>query len=157
MLAAQQGIMQQNKDIKLNVACGLNPLEGYIGIDKCKESDADIILDVTKEALPYKDNSVDDITTKHTLEHFDFEGTIFVMNEFWRVLKPGHILYAIVPHRKGEGAWTLSHKTYWDERSFTFFTQDRNYKLYGVKLWKIKQVVTNKRPEVHCKMEPIKP
>jgi len=145
------------EEIKLDVACGDAKIKGHIGIDKCKESDADIILDITKEPLPYEDSSVDEICSKHTLEHLDFEGVIFAMNEFWRVLKPGHILYAIIPHRKGEGAWTLSHKTYWDERSFAFFTEDRNYKLYRAKLWKIKQIVTNKRPEVHCKMEPIKP
>ena len=144
------------EEIKLDVGCGLHKEEGHIGIDKCKQSDADIFLDVTRQKLPYDDDSVDHIFTKHTLEHFDFEGVVFVMNEFWRVMKPGHLLHAIVPNRKGEGAWTLSHKTYWDENSFRFFEQRRNNRLYGVKLWKIVEMVTNKRPDTHCKMEPIK-
>ena len=53
-----------------------------------RERTADLVLDVTKEALPYDDDTVDVVFTSHTLEHIYPQQLDFVLSEFHRVLKP---------------------------------------------------------------------
>jgi len=55
--------------------------------------------DVTK-GLPFDDASVDYIYTSHMLEHLHKEDAIFVLKEFYRVLKPKGVLRVVVPDLK---------------------------------------------------------
>lgn len=75
--------------IKLNVGGGKGhpKLDDWTIVD-LRESSADLLLDITKEKLPYEDNSVDIIFTSHTLEHIYPQKIDFVLDEFYRVLKP---------------------------------------------------------------------
>lgn len=146
--------------IKLNVACGKDIREDYVNIDKI-DCGQEIIRDITK-GLPFSDNSVDEILFKHAMEHLEFEEIVFVMNEFWRVLKKGGLLYVVCPHRKSPGAYTITHKSFIDETTFDFFRRERSEKLFGVKgLWEIKEMIVNKSREgaikdIHVKLNPIK-
>lgn len=110
--------------IVLDVGCGRNKLSSgsrkVVGIDKSKDSDADVIVDIEKERLPFKDESIDRVYTSHTLEHI--ENILFVMNEFWRVLKWDGLLTIEVPHKDCDLAWQdPTHKRYFVEDSFKFF------------------------------------
>ena len=63
-------------------------LKGYINIDSSSLVKPDIVADICK--LPFKNSSVDEIYTAHTLEHVnDFEKA---MKELHRVLKTGGTL-----------------------------------------------------------------
>jgi predicted SAM-dependent methyltransferase len=141
--------------IKLDIACGDAKREGYIGIDQSPNSDADIIRDIEKECLPFCDCSIDAIFSKHTLEHIN--NIIFVMNEFWRVLKPNSELEISVPHKDSQNAVSINHVRFWDESCFDFFRQERSMKLYGLKgIWNIEEMVTNERKDMYVRMTPIK-
>jgi len=120
---------------RLDVGCGKNLRDGHIGIDKSSLSDAYFIIDVEKEHLPYGDFTVDSIYCSHTLEHI--EDIIFVMNEFWRVLKWEGTIEIHVPHVDCELAWQdPTHKRYFNEHSWKFFCGNYivKHKLdYGIK------------------------
>src|SRR4051812_20709677 len=47
---------------------------------------------------PWSDNSVDEVHTSHTVEHFTAEERIHFVNELYRILKPGATVKIIVPH-----------------------------------------------------------
>ena len=83
--------------LKLHLACGHDYNEEYINIDLYAPEDAkcDVRFDVTK--LPYDDNSVDEIKAFHIIEHFNFFEIKEVLNEWYRVLKPGGKLYLETP------------------------------------------------------------
>lgn len=51
---------------------------------------------ISKGSLPFADASIESIITHHCLEHIG-EGFLPLMNEVYRVMKPGGILYAITP------------------------------------------------------------
>jgi len=55
----------------------------------------DVRFDVQK--LPYPDNSVDEIKAFHIIEHFNFFEIKDVLEEWYRVLKPGGRLYLETP------------------------------------------------------------
>lgn len=87
------------REIKLDIGCGRNKKVGYVGLDKTDYPEVDYVVDISKELLPYSDESVDEVYSHHTLEHIDGPDRVFVMNEIWRVLKPGGRVEIHVPHK----------------------------------------------------------
>ncbi|MEX3010166.1 methyltransferase domain-containing protein [Hoeflea sp. TYP-13] len=82
----------------LDLGCGQKKIEGAVGIDFSSMSDADLILNLNEEYLPYEDSSVDLIYSSHTLEHLSIDGFFHVMKEAYRVLKPGGQSNIVVPY-----------------------------------------------------------
>ena len=80
--------------VKLNVGCGGVKLPGYIGIDSNPRSGADIIKPAHN--LPYKEGTVDEIRSSHMLEHVKLLSA--TLSEWFRVLKPGGLLWIRVPN-----------------------------------------------------------
>lgn len=110
-----------DKPILLDIGCGKNKLihSDYkvIGVDIWENSDADIIGPANK--LPFDDSCVDAIYTRHFLEHFTYEETIELFNEFFRVLKPGCSIDIVVPHVSCISAFQdPTHKAFFTKRSF---------------------------------------
>ncbi|MFH1393061.1 MAG: carbamoyltransferase C-terminal domain-containing protein [Patescibacteria group bacterium] len=79
--------IKKEKEIKLDVGCAKNKKEGYIGVDIDPESDADIITSALD--LPFDDNSVGEIYSRHLVEHFSPDEAEKFFNEIYRVLKKG--------------------------------------------------------------------
>ena len=64
---------KKSKLVKLDIGCGKNKKEGFIGIDIDPHSNADIISSALK--LPFDDESIDEIHSSHLVEHFSLEET----------------------------------------------------------------------------------
>jgi SAM-dependent methyltransferase len=90
-------IMEQDKILILDIGCGRKKIAGAVGIDFSSMSDADLVIDLNHEPLPYDDSSVDFIYSSHTLEHLSTKGFIHVMQEAYRVLRPGAQFKIVVP------------------------------------------------------------
>jgi predicted SAM-dependent methyltransferase len=105
--------------IKLDLGCGNNKQKGFIGIDKNKSDQVNIICDLEKKKLPFKDNSVDQIHTRHFLEHTNNPDKI--IDEIYRVLKPKGKVIIIVPHWSWYGSYTFMHKRFFHSRDFNFY------------------------------------
>jgi ubiquinone/menaquinone biosynthesis C-methylase UbiE len=116
------------KRICLDIGCGLKKKEGCIGIDLIKTESVDIIA--VAENLPFKDNSVDAIYTRHTLEHVsDFEKAI---KEIWRVSKPGAVIEIIVPFWAHHSANHPLHKRFFNRFSFDDYSIQKKDKTFVV-------------------------
>lgn len=85
--------------IFLNIGCGLTKLDNFINIDADPSVEPDLVLDVTK-GLPYSDSSVNKIYFSHTIEHIVERYHGIVLEEFWRVLVPGGLLFITYPEFK---------------------------------------------------------
>jgi len=88
--------------MKLNLGCGNEKIKGYLNCDISKEVKPDKIVNLEKK-LPFKNNSIDEIITNHTLEHI--EKFIPLMEEFYRISKPGAIIKIRVPYFAYPGAF----------------------------------------------------
>lgn len=75
--------------VKLNIGSGLAELQGFISLDR----------KLGHEAYPLKQaaNSVDEIRASHILEHFGFGEVPQVLDDWFRVLKPGGRMRIAVP------------------------------------------------------------
>jgi SAM-dependent methyltransferase len=85
------------KQIKLNLGCGTNKIQGYIGLDIEKSCKPDIIHDFIKKPLPFKTQSINEIVFFHTIEHLPKSVHFPVLIEIFRVLKKGAKVYITYP------------------------------------------------------------
>lgn len=80
----------------LDIGCGGNKVHGAVGVDRLSLPGVDVVCDFSKDPLPFEDQSVDIIHTRHTLEHMvDLDR---LLREFSRVLKPRGQVFVTVPH-----------------------------------------------------------
>lgn len=81
--------------MKLNIGCGPQRKEGYIGIDLLRTGGADVVADGLK--LPIKRSSISAVYTSHVIEHFDRSDLPNILTEWARVLHQGGALEIICP------------------------------------------------------------
>lgn len=81
---------------KLHLGCGGKHLDGYINIDLYKQTGVDKVMDATDLSL-FVNNSVDEIRSEHFIEHFTYHQAAKAFKEWFRVLKPGGLLFIECP------------------------------------------------------------
>lgn len=86
------------KQVKLNLGCGDTKISGYINIDAEKTCKPDLVLDLKRQNLPYKKDTVDEVIMFHTIEHIEKRLHGRVLTEIARVLKPTARLYLSYPN-----------------------------------------------------------
>ena len=117
----------KKKLLVLDIGCGRKKIAGAIGIDFSSMSDADIVIDLNHDYLPYDDNSVDFIYSSHTLEHLTLDGFFHIMKEAYRVLRPGSQFKIVVPYFMS--SLNLANPFHnnnvcFNEHTFRFFSSD---------------------------------
>lgn len=85
--------------VKLNIGCGPEAIDGYIGCDLLPGPYVDKVCSADK--LPFDDESVDEILAEHLIEHLTFYDFNKTMYEWTRVLKPGGVLILEFPDLLG--------------------------------------------------------
>ncbi len=75
----------KNNKIRIDIGCGRNKREGFIGVDLEKETNPDIVASALD--LPFNNDSVDEIFSAHLVEHFEPKEAQRFFNEIYRVLK----------------------------------------------------------------------
>src|SRR5688572_13911022 len=95
----------KEKEIKLDLGCGPNKKEGFLGVDSIKFKGVDVVFDLATGRWPWKDNSVSEAHASHFVEHLDAKERTHFVNELYRVLKPGATAQIIVPHWASQRAY----------------------------------------------------
>jgi hypothetical protein len=90
--------------VKLDLGCGKNKKAGFTGVDSIKFDGVDEVLDLTGP-WPWKDSSVDEVSTSHFLEHLDQKERVHFFNELYRVMKPGSQASIVIPSWSSERAY----------------------------------------------------
>ncbi|MFA5723355.1 MAG: methyltransferase domain-containing protein [Candidatus Pacearchaeota archaeon] len=103
---------------KLNLGCGKDIKEGYVNLDSVKLNGVDVVFDINKPRLPFKNNTFDEIYCSHVLEHvIDLPKT---MNELKRICKTNGKIIIRVPHF----SCGVSYRDPTHRRLFSYFTFD---------------------------------
>lgn len=113
-----------NQPLKiLDLGCGNKKRFGAIGIDFNSRTAADIVHNLNHFPYPLDDCSFDEIYLDNTLEHLD--DVIRVMEEVYRILKPGGLVKVIAPYFRS--LWASidpTHKHFFTIESFAYFDPD---------------------------------
>ena len=136
-----------NEEIKLDIGCGRRPLEGWTGLD-IVGYDGIIQYDMTKQQLPFKDDTVTAIRCINTLEHVERKYYRFIFNDWYRALKLNGTVEIIVPNFLKDADHALSditHVSLWVPNMVRYLSGERpRYADYGFLPW---EVVQNKNFE----------
>jgi ubiquinone/menaquinone biosynthesis C-methylase UbiE len=116
----------------LDVGCGRAKLPGAIGIDRrvrettAREVQLDINHDLLSFPWPIEENSFDLVHCAHVLEHLPPTAT--VIEEIYRVLKPGGVLFIECPHFSWCEAYRHhEHCHFFTSQSFDYFYNQTDY------------------------------
>lgn len=82
--------------IKLHLGCGKRFIPGFIHVDLVRFDHVDYLSSIDRLDI-FQSETVDLIYNCHVLEHFHREKVNSVLEEWYRVLKPGGILRTAVP------------------------------------------------------------
>lgn len=93
------------KEIKIDLGCGPNKKEGFIGVDSIKFDKVDIVLNIGIDTWPWKDSSVTEAHASHIVEHLKPKQRTHFINELYRVLIPGGKATVITPHWASQRAY----------------------------------------------------
>jgi len=130
--------------IILDLGCGENKYPGSVGLDRLPLKGVDVVCDL-EAGIPYEDNSVDLIICNHYLEHVG--DIISFMGEAHRVLKPGGRIRIRVPYYTNIDSYSdPTHKHFFTEASFHYFTEGWIYSYYATPKFKIIETTFIYRP-----------
>jgi SAM-dependent methyltransferase len=123
------------KKIIIDLGCGGNKLENkepetavVFGLDIHPFDGVDIVCDL-EGTIPLESDYADTVLASHILEHIS--NPIHIMNEIYRILRMGGDLHFVVPSTDGMGAFQdPTHKSFWNENSFLYYTKDGYRGLY---------------------------
>ena len=82
--------------LKLDLGCGENKKEGFIGVDLYAKADQKV--DLLTFPWPWKDSSVEEVHCSHFFEHIPGPTRVPWMDELWRVLIPSGKATIICPY-----------------------------------------------------------
>ena len=117
----------------LNLGCGYKHLAGFINVDNRPEVSPDLCCDVIY-GLPYSDNSVDMVRADDFLEHIPIGHVVQVIEDIYRVLKPGGVFESSTPSTDGRGAFQdPTHVSFWNANSWLYYSEPAYRNLYGIK------------------------
>ena len=109
---------------KLNFGSGGNLKEGFVNVDKEPRTKADVICDAETDHLPCCDEIFGFILMSHVLEHL--RDPFKVMDEMWRVLRPGgHLLIVVTYGTSDLQLSTPDHRTAYIPLTFSAFQTAR--------------------------------
>ncbi len=106
--------------MRVNLGCGSDYREGWIGVDRVKIPGVDIVHDLDTGPWPFHDDSVEEILARDVFEHV--ADPVMFMTECWRILQPMGLLHIKTPHWKHRDAYTdPTHKRFPTEHSFDYW------------------------------------
>lgn len=133
---------------KVHIGCGQKVLKDWINVD---------ILDygqqVVAEAREYlrktKPYTLSEVKAEHFIEHFTVDEIKEIFKLVYNALEKNGIFKVVVPHKDRQSAWVLSHKTFFNERTFTILAEPDFQKTYGYDAWSVERLITNNRKDIH--------
>lgn len=118
ILFSYDGTMSENV-MKLDLGAGTVKRKGYFSVDRIPAKGVDIVCDVEKK-LPFRDNSVDEVFSRHLFEHI--RNLIQLFEEVYRICKPGARVLINVPYYTSIKAFKdPTHVNWFTEKTFEYF------------------------------------
>jgi SAM-dependent methyltransferase len=114
----------------LDVGCGRNKRPGAIGVDRNRDTAADVICDIDRAMLPFRDSSFGTIWVIHVIEHV--ADVVRTVEELHRLARPGGVIVIETPHYTDFSSFCdPTHRWHLNTFSFRYFTEDGGFSYYS--------------------------
>jgi SAM-dependent methyltransferase len=122
----------QGLPVILDLGCGARKVLGAFGIDVATLPGVDLVHDLEVIPYPLPENCADTIHLSHVLEHL--ASPLPVLEEVWRLARPGGRVLIRTPHYSGMYAWvdpthrrafSLGSFHYFGENAYSYYTSAR--------------------------------
>ena len=91
-------LLRSGQPIRLEIGSGpKKSSKGWTTIDWC--GGVDLRWNLMKK-MPFPDNSVDVVYSSHVLEHFPYHSLVALLDDCFRILKPGGLMSICVPNAR---------------------------------------------------------
>ncbi len=140
----------------VNIGCGIKTSPDIIDVDILPLEGVDIVCDITK-GLPEELNNADEVLADYVLcQIADREKFKFVMNEVWRILKPGGLFKIRVPNARYPAAFQDPMDCrYFVAETFDYFNKD-HYRFkafhYGFESWEVVKVIKERKDRLYVEL-----
>ncbi len=115
--------MDARAPLILDVGCGRNKYPGAIGIDVNPRTAADVICNIDRTPLPFRDSVFDEVRAIHVIEHV--ADVLATMKEFHRLSRPGAKIVVVTPHYTDFSSFCdPTHRWHLNSFSFRYFGED---------------------------------
>lgn len=98
-------ITEQGQSLRLDLGCGKKKKQGFIGVDSLSFDGVDLVFNLKNEKWPWSDGSVQEVYSRHLLEHLTGSERISFFNELYRVMAAGATAWLVTPHWSHESAY----------------------------------------------------
>ena len=134
-------LIKRNRGIKLDLGCGESRQEGFVGLDRRKCKNVDIVHDIEKFPFPLPAGCCTMILCSHLIEHIDPSKMIDLFDELWRILEEKGQLLISMPYGASYGfQQDPTHKNMCNEATWTYYDPDHGlYEIYRPLPWKIER------------------
>ena len=137
-------VLRREAGVRLDLGCGANKQDGFVGIDARDLPGVDIVWDLEKTPWPLPNECAMVAVASHLVEHINPHGGGFIkfMDEAWRVLRPGGQLAISTPHGRSPGfLQDPTHCNPCNEATWSYFDPEHPlYNIYTPKPWRIEHL-----------------
>ena len=107
----------------LDVGCGRNKHPGAIGLDRNRDTAADVICDLDRFPYPFRDGQFGEIRLVHVIEHV--ADVIATLEELHRLARPGGVIRIETPHYTDFSSFCdPTHRWHLNSFSFRYFGEN---------------------------------
>jgi len=129
---------QAGRPAVFDLGCGARKTEGAFGVDGVRLPGVDLVHDLDARPYPLPDDCADEIVLHHVIEHF--ADPLPLMEEVWRLTRPGGRVRIRTPHYSGPYAWIdPTHRRTFTSQSFHYFG-DNGYSYYTSARFRVESV-----------------
>jgi SAM-dependent methyltransferase len=113
----------QARPVVFDLGCGPHKTSGAFGVDAAGVDGVDLRHDLRCRPYPLPGDSADEVVLNHVLEHF--ADPLPVLEEVWRICRPGGLVRIRTPHYSGPYAWKdPTHQRAFTSESFHYFGEN---------------------------------
>jgi SAM-dependent methyltransferase len=111
---------------RLNVGSGTDYRKDWTNMDYNNLYNPEVVHNMESIPWPFQESTFDEILIQHVLEHS--HNPLLLVNEMFRISKPGAIITIKVPHWSTHWAFgDLTHFSHFSSRCFSHFNDDKIY------------------------------
>ena len=121
---------ETTRSLVLDVGCGRNKRPGAIGIDRNRDTAADVVADIDSGKLPFQDGVFGEVWLVHVIEHV--ADVIATVEEVHRISRPGGRIVIETPHYTDFSSFCdPTHRWHLNSFSFRYFTEEGSFSYYS--------------------------